>query len=214
MKFYVSVKSCRRLLGDKCSLAWSLRLLFEYFFFFNLWSFYLFRLLLSWRKIRWRWKCIWFVPCKVIFQLSQIYYWKEYALTVSASTAGFKAKYTESCSLLKPFYIICPFIYCVRLGMCIALMKVKSGLGPILFEVKILRISCTTVWLMCNLQNGAKPAQKIEILTCVISFMPVILSCTWMLGLFYFSNGICCTCFVMLVLTHMENLSNLSPKSK
>lgn len=84
-------------------------------------------------------------------------------------------------------------------------MKVKSILGSILLEVQT---SCTAVAV--NLLNGAKPAQKMKIMTCMISFMPVII-------LYLNASAVFITQlkFVnfMLFLTQ-ENLSTLSSKNK
>lgn len=55
-------------------------------------------------------------------------------------------------------------------------MKVNST--PTLFEVRILSVHCATVWLVYNLQNVTKSAQKTEIMSRLISSMSLILSCT------------------------------------
>lgn len=99
-------------------------------------------------------------------------------------------------------------VFCIRLEMCVTLMKVKTILGSIFLEVKI---SCTAVWLTLTCWMVQNQLQKMEIMTCMWSFMPVIV-------LYLNSSAVFITRmkFVdfMLVLTCMENLSTLSSKNK
>lgn len=62
-----------------------------------------------------------------------------------------------------------------------------------------------------NLLNGAKPAQKMEIMTCTISFMLVIVSYLNASAVFITQMR-----FVdfMLFLTYMENISTLTRRVK
>lgn len=136
-----------------------------------------------------KWKCTRFVLCNIIFQLSSVYYWKEYALTIFANTTYFKARYTGSYSLLKPFS--CPFIHYVRLRMCIVLMKLKGELASILLEVWILWISTNTVWLRCNLQNRQNLLQKNVIHEVPDFFHACNFILYWMLLPFDYSNTFC-----------------------
>lgn len=185
---YVSEKSCRRIWGDTCSLIGSLHCWFGFgflvlvvffiwfgwdffgvfgvfflclssFSFFYPGSFYLFGFLfnLEENKIKVRM----YVVCALQSYISVV----TDTVLERAWSDSFCQHFWFKCQIYRKLFSLKAILHqlsicCVRLWICIALMKVKSRLDPIHFEVKILRIFCTAVWLMCNLQNGAKPAQK------------------------------------------------------